>query len=131
MKKIPYIIMLVFISALLISCTKQSFKNFKYEGENNTWKVTANQYQTNDIDIVFEYKGEEKLPEMIKIKYYLDKDGYSSEGVIHKTSSSNKFSVRSKVAIDPTNKHQLKLTKITIKYDNRSEDIKLNCYENK
>lgn len=131
MKIIPYVIILVLVSVLMISCTKQSFKNFKYEGENNTWKVTANQYQTNDIDISFEYKGEEELPETIKIKYYLDKDGYDSEGVIYKTSSSNKFFVKSNVAIDTTNNRQLKLTKITIKYDNKSEDIKLNCYENK
>lgn len=131
MKKKIGIIILIAVSLLTISCAtiKQNFMNFKYEGEDNTWKVDICQYKTNDIDISIEYKGMEKLPEMIEFQYYTDKQGYSSGGVISKTNDLKRYLAKGKVEVTKPNNPQLKLTKLTIKYNNKNDDIKLNCYE--
>lgn len=145
MKK-SYAIIFVLILILLIPCislkqklganfksstntklnTGLKFKNFKYEGENNIWKVTLNQYKSNNLDIDIEYKSTEKLLGEIKFKFYLD-NGYSSEGSISKTSNLKNTLARARIPVDASSKRQLKITKVTIEFNNESEEIQLKC----
>lgn len=105
---------------------KQNFKNFRYEGESNTWKVMLKQFASNDLNIAINYKGLEKISGEIKFKYYLD-NGYSAEGSISKTNDNNELLMTAKVPVDAFSKRQLKITEVTIRYAGESEDISLKC----
>lgn len=135
-KKYYIIIFMILLLVFTCSCAKQkvnvgqnlgakqNFKNIKYEAESNNWKVVLKQHQSNDLDIAISYKGLEKISGEIKFKYYLD-NGYSSEGSILKTNDSKDIFAEAKIPVDESSKRQLKITKATIEYNNKSEDILL------
>lgn len=105
--------------------TKAVMKNYIYEGEGDKWKVKLIQYKNNDLDIEFKYKGLDKLSDEIKFGYSLD-NGWGANGVIENKNNSRDFQMYGGVS---PYKYQLKVKKVVIGYNDKTENIKLKCYE--